>query len=140
MEPLIKAKLRKNFVTNTKLFIFRMEAIEIQVLKLTQTLCRLHRHERDAFNAVEQLNDERFENVSIEFVGVIYKQLTKETHKRTKIYRKNAQNKLYYTFVEKSYKSVALLSERYFLLYERKSIDPNVHKLELFDLFNYKSV
>jgi Zn-dependent M32 family carboxypeptidase len=117
-----------------------MEDTETKLLKLTRAVCRLHRYEEDAFDAIETLADEGFENVSVAFVEAVYNQLEKEADKLVKIHREKAENTLYYTFVEKGYKSVFLLSERFFLLYDFQSTDPTAHKLELFDLFNDKSM
>jgi hypothetical protein len=118
-----------------------MDATEIKLLELTQAVCRFHRYAKyDASDAIEMLAQEGFENVSVEFVCAIYKQLEKEAYENTKMRLDSAENKLYYAFINDNYKYVALLSERYCVLYERISTDPHVHELELFDLFNDKSV
>jgi hypothetical protein len=120
-----------------------MDATEIKLLELIQAICRLHRYEQDdASYAVDMVADEGFENVSVEFAQAIYDQLKKEVDERTKIYHNNAENKLYYKFVNNYYKSVFLLSERYFLLDDNdyNLTDSTVHDLKLFDLFNDKSV
>jgi hypothetical protein len=113
-----------------------MEASETKILELTQAICRLHRYN----NAIEMLAHEGFDNVSVEFVQAIQDQLEKEADKFVKIHREKAENTLYYTFDKHGKKSLALLSERYFLLRSHESIDPNIHELELFDLFNDKSM
>jgi hypothetical protein len=82
-----------------------MDATE-KTLELMQVICRLHRSEQhDESDAVQMLRQEGFENVSVELVRAVYDQLEKEADKRTKIYHDNAENKLYYAFINDSYMS-----------------------------------
>jgi hypothetical protein len=120
-----------------------MEASETNVLELIRAICRIHRSRpNNAYYAIDILNDQDFEDVSIEFVEAIYKQLETQADELTKTHRENAESKFYYMFFEVpgSHKSVAFLSERYFLLYDLRFYRSNVHKLELFDLLNDTSV
>jgi hypothetical protein len=57
-----------------------MERTNKRVLNLTKAVCRLHFYnDLDASDAIEELNEQGFCNVNVDFVQEMYDQLIKET-------------------------------------------------------------
>jgi hypothetical protein len=111
--------------------------------KLIQVVIRLHRW-RLVFSqrALEELEYEGFNNVTVEFVEAIFNQLEKAAEKHIKTSRENGEKAYYYSLAPGEIRSEMphVWSERYVLLHKVASSKAYFHQFELFDLYNDKSV
>jgi hypothetical protein len=100
-----------------------------------RAIFNLYYRETDASLIVEELKQEEFENITVEFVQIVCKQLKEEAQKHTKSWREYGDNALYYT-TERS-GLLVVWSDRFFLL--KGKSDNDSHQLELIDAYNDKS-
>lgn len=89
----------------------------------------------DASTIVGELKKQGFDDVTVEFVQIIHKQLKKKPQKHTKSWRENADNAFYYTTKRSDLPDI--WSDRFFLLCGQS--DDNSYQIELIDTYNEKS-
>jgi hypothetical protein len=89
--------------------------------------------------AVHTLHDRGFGDVSMDFVEIIYEQLTQEANKRMKALHEHVESALYYK-IRTSRNKCDIWSERYLVLYLWESSDSDHHQTKVVDTFNDKSV
>jgi hypothetical protein len=116
-----------------------MRAIEERVLKLTQKVCRLYGTFAEIDEAIESMAEQ---SVSAQFVKGIYQQLSSESDNWTETCRDNAEKHNFYSIKEETddYNNVVAWTSRYFLKFNFDTSDPALHKINVFDSFNDKSM
>jgi hypothetical protein len=93
-----------------------------------------------ALTAAEELKQQGFKDITVQFVEAVYKQLKKEAGNYTNYLHDKAEKALYYTLQvdHEPLRRTFVWSDRFFFILGQS--DDVSHNLELIDSYNDKSV